>query len=146
MDPWRVHKYPVYLPVSEGADSAPILGRPKTRLDRAPVGRPARPLLASSNRNEAVPIPGEPIFIGRTREVWIATMDADDLQAMLEKNGELMLAVSEFDQPIELHLHDTEIGDEMVRLELTDGILKFDIDEVTGAWQHTHSLADLGLE
>jgi len=73
-------------------------------------------------------------------------MDATDLQEMLEENGELMLAVSEFDQPIELHLHDTEIGDETVRLELTDGILEFSIDEVTGAWQHTHSLADLGLE
>ena len=73
-------------------------------------------------------------------------MDADDLQAMLEKNGELMLAVSEFDEPLELHLHDTEIGEEKVRLELTDGIVKFDVDEVSGAWQHTHSLADLGLE
>jgi len=73
-------------------------------------------------------------------------MDADDLQAMLEKNGELMLAVSEFDEPLELHLHDTEIGEDKVRLELTDGIVKFDVDEVSGAWQHTHSLADLGLE
>jgi len=49
-------------------------------------------------------------------------MNAEDLQAMLEKNGELMLAVSEFDEPLELHLHDTEIGEEMVRLELTDGV------------------------
>lgn len=73
-------------------------------------------------------------------------MDAEDLQAMLEKNGELMLAVSEFDEPLELHLHDTEIGEDKVRLELTDGIVKFDVDEVSGAWQHTHSLADLGLE
>lgn len=73
-------------------------------------------------------------------------MDPTELQAMLEEYGELMVAVSEFDQPLELHLHDTEIGDEFVRLELTDGILKFDIDEVAGAWQHTHSLADLGLE
>jgi hypothetical protein len=73
-------------------------------------------------------------------------MDSTELQAMLEEYGELMVAVSEFDQPLELHLHDTEIGDEFVRLELTDGILKFDVDEVTGAWQHTHSLADLGLE
>ncbi|MFW6384098.1 MAG: hypothetical protein ACOCZC_01720 [Halodesulfurarchaeum sp.] len=73
-------------------------------------------------------------------------MDAEDLQAMLEKNGELMLAVSEFDEPLELHLHDTEIGEEKVRLELTDGIVKFDVDEVAGAWSHTHSLEDLGLE
>lgn len=73
-------------------------------------------------------------------------MDASDLRTMLEENGELMVKVTEFDQPLELHLHDTEIGDEQVRLNLTDGILKFDVDEITGAWQHTHSLADLGLE
>ena len=65
---------------------------------------------------------------------------------MLEENGELMVKVTEFDAPLELHLHDTEIGDEQVRLNLTDGVLKFDVEEVTGAWQHTHSLADLGLE
>lgn len=73
-------------------------------------------------------------------------MDPDDLQEMLETNGELMVTVAEFDEPLELHLHDTEIGEEYVRLQLTDGILKFDIDDVVGAWQHTHSLADLGLE
>ncbi|UWG47456.1 Uncharacterized protein HSRCO_1169 [Halanaeroarchaeum sp. HSR-CO] len=73
-------------------------------------------------------------------------MDASDLEAMLAEYGELMVTVSEFDQPLELHLHDTEIDEEFVRLELTDGVLKFDVDEVTGAWQHTHSLADLGLE
>mgnify|MGYP000197525706 FL=1 len=73
-------------------------------------------------------------------------MDATDLQEMLEQNGELMVAVSEFDQPLELHLHDAEITEETVRLELTDGMLEFDVDEVAGAWQHTHSLADLGLE
>ncbi|MFB6352891.1 MAG: hypothetical protein ABEJ92_02280 [Halobacteriales archaeon] len=65
---------------------------------------------------------------------------------MLEENGELMVKVAEFDEPLELHLHDAEIGDERVRLQLTDGVINFDIDEVTGAWQHTHSLADLGLE
>jgi hypothetical protein len=73
-------------------------------------------------------------------------MDAEDLRAMLETNGELMVKVTEFGEPLELHLHDTDIGDETVTLELTDGILTFDVDEVTGAWQHTHSLADLGLE
>ena len=65
---------------------------------------------------------------------------------MLEENGELMVQVAEFDIPLELHLHDTEIGDETVRLELTDGILNVNIEDITGAWQHTHSLADLGLE
>lgn len=73
-------------------------------------------------------------------------MDASDLETMLAEYGELMVAVSEFDQPLELHLHDTEIDEDSVRLELTDGVLTFDVDEVTGAWQHTHSLADLGLE
>lgn len=65
---------------------------------------------------------------------------------MLEENGELMVMVAEFDEPLELHLHDTTIGDDTVRLELTDGVINFNIDDVTGAWQHTHSLADLGLE
>lgn len=73
-------------------------------------------------------------------------MNGEDIQAMLSKNGEIMVEVAEFDQPLELHLHDTEVGDSMVRLELTDGVLKFDIDHVVGAWQHTHSLADFGLD
>lgn len=65
---------------------------------------------------------------------------------MLEENGELMVLVAEFDEPLELHLHDTDIGEESVRLELTDGILNFRLEDITGVWQHTHSLADLGLE
>lgn len=73
-------------------------------------------------------------------------MESDDLQEMLETNGELMVTVAEFDEPLELHLHDAEIGEDYVRLQLTDGILTFDIDDVSGAWQHTHSLADFGLE
>lgn len=73
-------------------------------------------------------------------------MDAEDLQSMLDENGELMVMVAEFDEPIELHLHDTDIGDETIRLQLTDGIINFDIEDITGVWQHTHSLADLGLE
>jgi len=73
-------------------------------------------------------------------------MDANDLESMLEENGELMVMVAEFDEPLELHLHDTQIGEETVRLELTDGIINFNIEDVSGAWQHTHSLADLGLE
>ncbi len=73
-------------------------------------------------------------------------MDANDLRTMLEENGELMVMVAEFDEPLELHLHDTVINEDTVRLELTDGVINFNIDDVSGAWQHTHSLADLGLE
>jgi hypothetical protein len=73
-------------------------------------------------------------------------MDPADLQSMLEEYGELMVMVAEFDEPLELHLHDTEIGEETVRLELTDGVLTFNIEDITGAWQHTHALSDLGLE
>ena len=73
-------------------------------------------------------------------------MEASELEEMLETNGELMLAVAEFEEPIELHLHDTEIGDETVTLQLTDGVLTFDLEAISGAWQHTHSLADFGLE
>lgn len=65
---------------------------------------------------------------------------------MLEENGELMVMVAEFDEPLELHLHDTDIGDDTVTLRLTDGVLNFNMEDITGAWQHTHSLADLGLE
>ena len=73
-------------------------------------------------------------------------MDADTLQSMLEKNGEVMVNVAEFDQPLELHLHDTDIGEETVTLDLSDGTLEFATDEIVGAWKHYHSLADLGLE
>jgi hypothetical protein len=73
-------------------------------------------------------------------------MDPEDLRTMLEENGELMVMVAEFDEPLELHLHDTDIGEASVTLRLTDGVLEFNIDDITGAWQHTHSLADLGLE
>lgn len=73
-------------------------------------------------------------------------MDPADLRTMLEENGELMVNVTEFPEPLELHIHDTDIGDEVVTLQLTDGMVTFDTDEVTGAWQHTHSLADIGLE
>lgn len=73
-------------------------------------------------------------------------VEADDLQEKLEQNGELMIAVSEFDDPLELHLHDTEIDDETIQVQLTDGILTFETDAVVAAWHHTHSLEDLGLE
>ena len=73
-------------------------------------------------------------------------MDADILQSELEKNGELMVNVEEFGMPLELHLHDTDIGTESVTLELADGELNFALDAVTGYWKHYHSLADYGLE
>jgi hypothetical protein len=73
-------------------------------------------------------------------------VEADELQAELESKGELMLAVSEFEEPLEMHLHDAEITEDAVRIELTDGVLTFDVDEVVSMWHHTHSLADFGLE
>ncbi len=72
-------------------------------------------------------------------------MDAATLQSKLEENGEVMVTVTEFDQPLELHLHDTEVHDDMVTLELADGTLEFRLDEVVAAWKHYHSLADYGL-
>ena len=73
-------------------------------------------------------------------------MDADTLQSELEAAGELMVNVEEFDIPLELHLHDAEVGEETVSLELSDGEITFGIDDVTGYWAHYHSLADYGLE
>lgn len=72
-------------------------------------------------------------------------MDADLLRSQLEEAGEVMVMVGEFDEPLELHLHDTEIGDDTVTLQLSDGVLTFDVDEVTGLWKHYHSTEDYGL-
>ena len=73
-------------------------------------------------------------------------MDPDTLQSELERAGEVMVNVEEFEVPLELHLHDTDIGEERVTLELSDGQLTFGLDDVTGYWTHYHSLADYGLE
>lgn len=73
-------------------------------------------------------------------------MDAETLQSTLDGAGEVMVNVEEFDVPLELHLHDTDIGEETVTLELADGDLDFAVDAVTGYWTHNHSLADYGLE
>lgn len=73
-------------------------------------------------------------------------VETADLRSELEAKGEIMIAVSEFEEPLEMHLHDTEIEDGEVRIQLTDGVLTFDTDEVVAAWHHTHSLADFGVE
>ena len=73
-------------------------------------------------------------------------VETAELQSELEQKGELMLAVSEFDEPLEIHLHDSEIEDGVIKIQLTDGVLTFDVDEVVAVWHHTHSLADFGLE
>lgn len=72
-------------------------------------------------------------------------MNADELEAMLEENGEVMVQVADIDTPLELHLHDTEVGKESVVVQLADGELKFDLADVSAAWKHYHSLADYGL-
>lgn len=73
-------------------------------------------------------------------------MDRETLQAELEDAGELMVMVEEFDEPFELHLHDTAIDEETVSLDLADGELTFAIDAVTGYWKHNHSLDDYDLD
>ena len=73
-------------------------------------------------------------------------VETAELQSELEEKCELMLAVSEFDEPLEMHLHDSEIEDGVIKIQLTDGVLTFDVDEVVAVWHHTHSLADFGLE
>lgn len=82
------------------------------------------------------------------KPVFGSTMGVEtaELQSELEEKGELMLAVSEFDEPLEMHLHDSEIEDGVIKIQLTDGVLTFDVDEVVAVWHHTHSLADFGLE
>ena len=72
-------------------------------------------------------------------------VETAELRSELEEKGELMLAVSEFDEPLEMHLHDTEIEDGVITIQLTDGVLTFDVDEVVAVWHHTHSRAEFGL-
>lgn len=72
-------------------------------------------------------------------------MDVDILKSKLEAAGELMVLVEEFDEPIELHLHDTDFEGDLVTVDLSDGKLWFDADSVTGAWKHYHSTDDYGL-
>lgn len=73
-------------------------------------------------------------------------MDANTLQSTLDDAGELMIAVEEFEVPLELHLHDTDIDEETITLDLSDGSLTVGIDNVTGYWVHKHSLEHYGLE
>jgi hypothetical protein len=82
------------------------------------------------------------------KPVFGSTMGVEtaELQSELGEKGELMLAVSEFDEPLEMHLHDSEIEGGVIKIQLTDGVLTFDVEEVVAVWHHTHSLADFGLE
>lgn len=73
-------------------------------------------------------------------------MNADTLQSELSENGELMVNVDGFEVALELHLHDTEISEDEVVLELADGMLTFETDDVVGYWHHYHSLADYDLD
>ena len=73
-------------------------------------------------------------------------MDSETLQAELEDAGEILVVVEEFDEPFELHLHDTAIDEETISLTLADGELTFAIDAVTGYWKHYHSLDDYKLD
>ena len=72
-------------------------------------------------------------------------MNAETLQEALEDSGEILVQVEEFDAPFELHLHDTDIQDDVVVLELADGELTFSVDAVVGYWYHYHSTDDYDL-
>lgn len=73
-------------------------------------------------------------------------MDSDTLQSELSEHGELMVNAEEFEVPLELHLHDTEIRDDHIVLELADGTLTFAIDAISGYWMHYHTLEDYDLD
>lgn len=73
-------------------------------------------------------------------------MDATQLRTLLEENGEVMVKVEEIEEPLELHLHDTDIGEELVTVQLADGELRFEVDRVGAVWKHYHSIEDYGLD
>lgn len=72
-------------------------------------------------------------------------MDGERIQETLEEAGEVMVTVEEIEKPLELHLHDTEIGDEVITVDLADGTLTVGLDSISGYWTHKHSLDDYGL-
>lgn len=73
-------------------------------------------------------------------------MQVDQLKSMLQESGEVMVAVEEIEEPLELHLHDTSFDGETVHVELADGQLQFAADRVAAAWKHYHSIEDYGLD
>lgn len=72
-------------------------------------------------------------------------MDASTLQSELEEKGEIMVKVAEFDEPVELHVYDTNITDDVIEVDMADGDLMIDVDEVIAVWTHMHHLEDFGL-
>ena len=72
-------------------------------------------------------------------------MDGARIRETLDEAGEVMIIIEEFDEPLELHLHDTDIGEETITVELADGTLTIDLDSITGYWIHRHSLSHYGL-
>lgn len=73
-------------------------------------------------------------------------MNDEELRNKIAAAGELIVKVEEIDSPLELHVHDTEVADGAVVLELSDGTFEFDIDRIAATWKHYHSLADYSLE
>lgn len=72
-------------------------------------------------------------------------MPERNLKQWLDGAGELMVQVDGFDKPFELHKHDTTFENGSVTLELTDGEIQFDTDDVSGVWKHKKSLSDYDL-
>ncbi len=73
-------------------------------------------------------------------------MNASELQSQLEENGELMVKVEEIDEPLELHLHDTDIEEDVVTVELADGQLQFAPERVAASWYHYHTIEEYDLD
>lgn len=74
-------------------------------------------------------------------------MDRRALQQRLDSNGELLvtLASAGYDEPIELHIHDTTFGNGGVKHSLADGEIWFSYGDIESVTIHQQTTTDLGL-
>lgn len=73
-----------------------------------------------------------------------------EIQDLLEANfGELILIMDSdaYDEHPELHVHDTTFhhNDNQIELDLTDGKIRLDADNIESWAYHQQSLDDLGI-
>jgi hypothetical protein len=66
----------------------------------------------------------------------------DDVEAELEEAGELLVTLDSGEK-VELHLHDTEFGDNGVTVELADGEFSFPYDVIESTGIHLQETSDL---
>lgn len=69
-----------------------------------------------------------------------------EFETRLQQWGEVMAVVEEIPEPVEFHLHDTELFENYVVHELSDGEVTIDYERIGPVNKHYNSLEEYGLE